>query len=69
VHADGTLVAKLNQRVWGGRWIKLGDVRLARGSGIVTVSSAAPGRLDPGRLRITRWSNPPAASSTEAPPH
>ena len=69
VHTDGTLVARLDQRVWGGRWIKLGDVHLARGSGNVTVSSAAPGRLDPGRLRVTRWSNPPAASSAETPPH
>jgi protein phosphatase methylesterase 1 len=69
LHAHGTLVARLDQRVWGGRWIKLGDVHLERGSGIVKVSSAAPGRLDPGRLRVTRWSNPPPKSSAEAPPH
>ena len=69
VHADGTLVSKLDQRAWGGRWIKLGDVRLARGSGNVTVSSTAPGRLDPGRLRVTRWSRPPAPPAAETPAH
>jgi protein phosphatase methylesterase 1 len=57
--ADGTLRATLDQRVWGARWIKLGDVRLARGQGTVTVSSAEPGRIDPGRLRVTRWAKPP----------
>jgi sterol desaturase/sphingolipid hydroxylase (fatty acid hydroxylase superfamily) len=56
-HVNGTLGTRLDQRVWGARWIKLGDVRLARGQGAVTVSSGAAGRLDPGRLRVTRWAN------------
>jgi hypothetical protein len=54
-HAEGSLATRLDQRAWGSRWIKLGDVRLARGSGTVTVSNAGNGRLDPGRLRVTQW--------------
>jgi protein phosphatase methylesterase 1 len=54
-HAEGSLATRLDQRAWGSRWIKLGDVRLARGSGTVTVSNPGNGRLEPGRLRVTQW--------------
>ena len=53
---SGATTTVLDQRFWGGRWIKLADVRLDGAGGRVTVSSGAPGRLDPGRLRVTRWS-------------
>jgi hypothetical protein len=45
----------LDQRVWGSRWVPLGDVRLEQGAGVVKVTSEAPGSLDPGKLRVTRW--------------
>jgi alkylglycerol monooxygenase len=54
--ASGTTTTVLDQRFWGARWIKLADARLDGAGGRVTVSSGAPGRLDPGRLRVTRWS-------------
>jgi hypothetical protein len=57
IHADGTLTVTLDQRVWGSRWIKLGDVRLVRGAGLVTISNPGPGRVTPGSLRVTRWAN------------
>ncbi|NJD32233.1 MAG: hypothetical protein FIB04_10130 [Gammaproteobacteria bacterium] len=53
--ADEGLRIQIDQRVWGARWIKLGDFDLRRGSGTVRVSSTAPGTLDGGRLRVTRW--------------
>ena len=68
-HADGDLATKLDQRAWGARWIKVGDVRLARGGGIVTVSNAGNGRLDPGRLRVTRWPHQAVTDSRKAPAH
>jgi sterol desaturase/sphingolipid hydroxylase (fatty acid hydroxylase superfamily) len=52
---DEGLRLQLDQRVWGSRWLKLGDFDLRRGTGAVTVSSNAPGSLDGGRLRVTRW--------------
>jgi hypothetical protein len=56
---DGTTATALDQRIWGSRWIKLGDVVLAKGSGTVTVSGAPDAKLVPGRLRVTRWAKPP----------
>ena len=52
---DGSRTVTLDQRVWGSRWIKLGDVRLDPGAGTVRVSSAAPGTVAPGTLRVTKW--------------
>jgi sterol desaturase/sphingolipid hydroxylase (fatty acid hydroxylase superfamily) len=52
---DGTRRVTLDQRVWGSRWIKLGDVRLGRGAGSVRVTGAAPGTVTPGTLRVTKW--------------
>jgi sterol desaturase/sphingolipid hydroxylase (fatty acid hydroxylase superfamily) len=68
-YAEGSLTTRLDQRAWGSRWIKLGDVRLARGSGTVTVSNAGNGRLDPGRLRVTQWPQQAAADSGKTPAH
>jgi hypothetical protein len=56
---DGTTATALDQRIWGSRWIKLGDVALSKGSGTVTVSGAPDAKLVPGRLRVTRWARPP----------
>jgi hypothetical protein len=68
-HADGRTATKLDQRTWGARWIKLGDVRLARGAGIVSVSNAGKGRLDPGMLRVTQWPPRAVPDSGKAPAH
>ena len=54
--ASGATTTRLDQRAWGARWIKLGDVQLDGGAGVVTVTNAGTGRLTPGRLRVTRWS-------------
>jgi sterol desaturase/sphingolipid hydroxylase (fatty acid hydroxylase superfamily) len=51
----GSRTVTLDQRVWGSRWVPLGDVRLEQGAGVVKVTSEAPGSLDPGKLRVTRW--------------
>jgi hypothetical protein len=56
---DGTTSTALDQRIWGSRWIKLGDVPLERGHGTVTVTGAPDAKLVPGRLRVTRWAKPP----------
>jgi hypothetical protein len=68
-HADGCTATKLDQRAWGARWIKLGDVRLARGAGIVSVSNAGNGRLDPGMLRVTQWPPQAVPDSGKTPAH
>ena len=57
---DGMTATALDQRIWGSRWIKLGDVALSKGSGTVTVSGAPDAKLLPGRLRVTRWAKPPS---------
>jgi protein phosphatase methylesterase 1 len=54
-NASGRHTTRLDQRAWGARWIKLGDVELERGAGFVTVTNAGTGRLVPGKLRVTRW--------------
>jgi hypothetical protein len=54
--ASGASTMRLDQRAWGARWIKLGDVQLDGGAGVVTVTNAGTGRLSPGKLRVTRWS-------------
>jgi hypothetical protein len=56
---DATATTALDQRIWGSRWIKLGDVALAKGGGAVTVTGAPEAKLVPGRLRVTRWAKPP----------
>ncbi len=57
VIADGneTRTVTLDQRAWGSRWILLGDVALARGTGTLSVTGSATGTVDPGTVRITRW--------------
>ena len=57
--SDEGLRIQLDQRVWGARWIRLGDFDLRRGSASVRVSANAPGTLDGGRLRVTRWARLP----------
>jgi hypothetical protein len=51
----GSRTLTLDQRLWGSRWVPLGDVRLEPGAGVVKVTSDAKGSLDPGTLRVTRW--------------
>ncbi|AGY59623.1 serine hydrolase [Gloeobacter kilaueensis] len=58
VHGDGIAEVKLNQQVWGGRWVKLGDFAFKAGQGSVILSDKT---ADPNRqvvadaLKITRW--------------
>jgi protein phosphatase methylesterase 1 len=54
-NAGGASTTRLDQRASGARWIKLDDVQLDRGAGVVTVTNAGTGRLAPGKLRVTRW--------------
>ena len=54
--ATGETRVRLDQTMWGARWIKLGDFDLRRGEGGVTVEAAAPGHVAGGLLRVTRWS-------------
>jgi sterol desaturase/sphingolipid hydroxylase (fatty acid hydroxylase superfamily) len=48
-------LATIDQSRWGRRWIRLGDVDLARGKAEMQLTAASPGLLAGGRLRITRW--------------
>jgi sterol desaturase/sphingolipid hydroxylase (fatty acid hydroxylase superfamily) len=48
-------IAALDLATWGRRWIKLGDVALARGKAELVLTSSTPGRLTAGRLRVVRW--------------
>jgi hypothetical protein len=48
-------MASLDLSTWGRRWIRLGDVELERGKAELVLTSAAPGNLSGGRLRIARW--------------
>ncbi len=54
-HATGETRVRLDQSMWGARWLKLGDFDLRRGEGSVTVEAAAPGHVAGGLLRVTRW--------------
>jgi len=49
--------------------VELGDVPLARGSGIVMDSNAGNGRLDPGMLRVTQWPPQAVPDSGKTPAH
>ncbi|MEQ8768970.1 MAG: hypothetical protein RIB60_00520 [Phycisphaerales bacterium] len=42
-HAGGTTEVRVDQTVWGGRWVKLGDFEFPAGGGAVTVSDDATG--------------------------
>jgi hypothetical protein len=67
--ADDGLSVQLDQRVWGERWIKLGDFGLQRGGGKVKLSGTAPGSLDGGRLRVAQWPRGTATDSAKIPAH
>jgi sterol desaturase/sphingolipid hydroxylase (fatty acid hydroxylase superfamily) len=54
-HAAGVSRVRLDQTMWGSRWIKLGDFEMRRGEGEVSLEAAGPGRLTAGPVRITRW--------------
>ncbi len=41
-HTGGSTEVRINQRVGGGRWVKLGDFQLTAGSGRVTLSNNVP---------------------------
>jgi sterol desaturase/sphingolipid hydroxylase (fatty acid hydroxylase superfamily) len=47
---------------WGRRWIRLGDVELARGTASLHLQRVAPGALVGGTLRIARWPDEDASS-------
>jgi hypothetical protein len=55
--ASGTpqVLGAVDQSTWGRRWIRLGDLELARGPAELTLRPAAPGSAAAGQLRITRW--------------
>jgi hypothetical protein len=67
--ADEGLGVQLDQRVWGARWVKLGDFGIQRGGGTVKLSATAPGSLDGGRLRVTQWQQQAVEDSGKAPAH
>lgn len=48
-------LAAVDQTTWGRRWIRLGDLDLARGKVELTLMPTAPGKAAAGRLRIVRW--------------
>jgi hypothetical protein len=48
-------IAALDLSTWGRRWIRLGDVELVRGKAELALTTATPGKLTGGRLRIARW--------------
>ncbi|MGB7737974.1 MAG: serine hydrolase, partial [Steroidobacteraceae bacterium] len=48
-------IAALDLSTWGRRWIRLGDVELDRGKAKLVLTTATPGKLTGGRLRIARW--------------
>jgi hypothetical protein len=48
-------IASVDLTRWGRRWIRLGDVELGRGRTALLLTTAAPGKLTGGRLRIARW--------------
>jgi hypothetical protein len=58
-HANGEARVRLDQTMWGARWIKLGDFELRRGQGNVVLAAAGPGHLAAGTLRVTRWARQP----------
>ena len=58
-HAGGETRVRLDQTMWGARWIKLGDFDLREGEGDVTLQAAAPGHLAAGPLRLARWPTQP----------
>jgi sterol desaturase/sphingolipid hydroxylase (fatty acid hydroxylase superfamily) len=55
--ASGTpqVLGAVDQSTWGRRWIRLGDVELARGPAELTLRPMVPGSAAAGQLRITRW--------------
>jgi len=67
--ADEGSSVQLDQRVWGHRWVKLGDFGLQRGGGKATLSGTAPGSLDGGRLRVTQWPQQAVPDSGKTPAH
>jgi len=58
-HDGGETRVRLDQTMWGARWIKLGDFDLLKGEGSVTLERAGPGHLAAGPLRVTRWARQP----------
>jgi hypothetical protein len=54
-HAGGETRVRLDQTMWGARWIKLGDFDLRKGAGDVVLQAAAPGHVAAGPLRLARW--------------
>ena len=51
----------LDQRIWGSRWIKLGDFDLPPGGARVRLTARSPGRLVADTLRVRAWPQQAAA--------
>lgn len=54
-HASGHTGVSLDQRIWGSRWIKLGDFELPPGRATVRMTAGSPGRLVADTLRVRAW--------------
>jgi hypothetical protein len=65
-HAGGSTTARVDQRVWGGRWVKLGDFRFdaAGGSVVVSDDGTGTGVVLADAVRLTAWPNLCAADLT-----
>ncbi|MBX7246364.1 MAG: serine hydrolase [Candidatus Sumerlaeaceae bacterium] len=58
LHADGESTFSVNQQKVGGRWFRLGDFPLKKGSGAVVLSAAesdTTGTLVADTVKITKW--------------
>jgi len=54
-HADGQTQVVLDQRVWGSRWIKLGDFDFDRSGGTLSLTGTSPGGLVADAVRLSVW--------------
>jgi protein phosphatase methylesterase 1 len=55
VHEGGETRVEVDQRRTGGRWLKLGDFRLRKGSGVVRLSAASGAPVVADAVKATLW--------------
>ena len=55
MQAAGITRLRLDQTMWGARWIKLGDFDLLHGAAEISLEAIGPGHLAAGPVRIARW--------------
>ncbi len=55
VHGGGETRVEVDQRRTGGRWLKLGDFRLRKGSGVVRLSAASGAPVVADAVKATLW--------------